>query len=384
MFKNIAIIVGTRPEAIKLIPVYLELRKEFLSVELISTGQHASMLAQIFSFFEIHPDVALDVMVPNQSLAGLTSRLCDRLQTCYQERKYDLIIVQGDTTTAMAGSLVAFYNRIKVAHVEAGLRTYNKFSPFPEEVNRQIVSLVADYHFAPTQRAMDVLMKEGADNCYLVGNTVIDSLMLCLQKVRSNEKQYTEKFKIVNDYDKLVLITGHRRENFGKGFEEICFAIEHLSTNYPDYLFYYPVHLNPNVKDKVFHYLDGLKNVVLDEPLPYDGLIYLMSKSYIILTDSGGIQEEGPSFGVPILVMRDTTERPEGIENGCSVLVGISSEKIISTFNKLVNDKFSYRKMAEAGNPYGDGKSALYIAKILSGEKIEKLDQKQPPIFKLP
>lgn len=365
MFKKIGIVVGTRPEAIKLIPVYLELKKHFSFVELISTGQHASMLEQIFSFFDLSPDVTLEVMTPNQTLAGLTARLCERLQACFEEKKYDLVIVQGDTTTAMTGSLIAFYNRIKVAHVEAGLRTYNKFSPFPEEVNRQIVGRIADYHFAPTQRALDVLKREGADNCHLVGNTVIDSLLLCLQKVQANNNQYAEKFKIVNAYSKLVLITGHRRENFGRGFEEICSAIKQLSVTYPDCLFYYPVHLNPNVKDKVFHYLNDLKNVVLDKPLPYDELIYLMSRSYIILTDSGGIQEEGPSLHVPILVMRDTTERPEGIENGCSLLVGTSSEKIVSEFNKLVDNPDFYRRMSEAGNPYGDGKSATYIAEIL-------------------
>jgi UDP-N-acetylglucosamine 2-epimerase (non-hydrolysing) len=368
MFNNIGIIVGTRPEAIKLIPVYLELKKNFPSVELISTGQHFTMLEQIFSFFEVSPDVALDVMMPNQSLAGLTARLCDRLQSCYEDKKYDLIIVQGDTTTAMTASLVAFYNRIKVAHVEAGLRTYNKFSPFPEEVNRQIISRIADYHFAPTQKAMDVLIKEGVEKSYLAGNTVIDSLVLCLQKVKMNEKKYEEKYKIINDYNKLILITGHRRENFGRGFEEICSAIKHLSCVYPDYLFYYPVHLNPNVKGKVSNFLSGIKNIVLDVPLPYDELIYLMSKSFIILTDSGGIQEEGPSLSVPILVMRDTTERPEGIENGCSVLVGTSSEKIISVFNNLVIDSILYQSMADAGNPYGDGKSAIYISETLLKE----------------
>jgi len=365
MFKHIGIIVGTRPEAIKLIPVYLELKKHFPSVELISTGQHFSMLEQIFSFFEVSPDVSLDVMMPNQTLAGLTSRLCERLQACYEENKYDLVIVQGDTTTAMAASLVAFYNRIKVAHVEAGLRTYNKFSPFPEEVNRQIISRVADYNFAPTQKAMDALKTEGTKNCFLTGNTVIDSLMLCMQKVELNKIRYEEKYKIIDGYGKLVLITGHRRENFGRGFEEICAAIKHLSAAYPNYLFYYPVHLNSNVKDKVSHFLSGLKNVVLDEPLPYDELIYLMSRSYIILTDSGGIQEEGPSLNVPILVMRDTTERPEGIDNGCSVLVGTSSERIISVFNNLAEDAALYNKMASAGNPYGDGKSAIYIADAL-------------------
>ena len=199
--------------------------------------------------------------------------------------------------------------------------------------------------------------------------TVIDSLMLCLQKLKMNVKLYEEKFKIVNDYSRLILITGHRRENFGRGFEEICSVIKHLSITYPDYLFYYPVHLNPNVKDKVFHFLKGLKNVILDEPLPYDHLIYLMSRSYIILTDSGGIQEEGPSLHVPILVMRDTTERPEGIENGCSLLVGTSSEKIVSEFNNLIDNPSSYRKMAEAGNPYGDGKPSVYITETLLKEE---------------
>ena len=377
MFNNIGIVVGTRPEAIKLMPVYLELKRHFSSVELISTGQHSSMLEQIFSFFEVTPDVALDVMMPNQSLAGLSARLNERLQSCYEKRKYDLIIVQGDTTTAMVASLVAFYNRIKVAHVEAGLRTYNKFSPFPEEINRQIIGRVADYHFAPTQNAMDILHKEGVENCFLVGNTVIDSLMLCLQKVQANEKQYKEKYKIINDYSKLILITGHRRENFASGFEEICSAIKHLSEVYPNYLFYYPVHLNPNVKNKVSHLLNGIKNIVLDKPLPYDELIYLMSRSYIILTDSGGIQEEGPTLNVPILVMRDTTERPEGIENGCALLVGASSEKIISEFNNLVTNAVFYRKMAEAGNPYGDGKAAVYISETLLKEKTENQSKKE-------
>lgn len=377
MFNNIGVIIGTRPEAIKLVPVYLELKKYFPSVELVSTGQHASMLEQIFIFFDVSPDLALDVMMPNQTLAGLTARLCEGLQACYQERNYDLVIVQGDTTTAMTASLVAFYNRIKIAHVEAGLRTYHTFSPFPEEVNRQIVSRVADYHFAPTQRAMDVLEKEGINNCYLVGNTVIDSLMLCLQKLKVGDRRYKEKFKIVNDYSKLVLITGHRRENFGRGFEEICSAIKHLSTHYPDYLFYYPVHLNPDVNDKVFYYLNGLKNVMLNDPLPYDELIYLMRRSYIILTDSGGIQEEGPSLHVPILVMRDTTERPEGIESGCSLLVGTSSEKIISEFDNLVRNKNLYRKMSEAKNPYGDGRSSIYIAQILLKQKLKEHSGKE-------
>lgn len=365
MFNKIAIIVGTRPEAIKLIPVYLELKKVFPSVELISTGQHFTMLEQIFSFFGVSPNVALDVMTPNQSLAGLTARLCERLQQCFEENKYDLVVVQGDTTTAMVASLVAYYNRIKVAHVEAGLRTYDKFSPFPEEINRQLISRMADYHFAPTQKSMDALGSEGLANCFLVGNTVIDSLLICLDKIKANTNHYQKKYSTIEDYSKLVLVTGHRRENFGQGFDEICKAIKHLAAQYPNYLFYYPVHLNPNVKNKVHELLGTVKNVLLDNPLPYDELIYLMSQSFIILTDSGGIQEEGPSLDVPVLVMRDTTERPEGIENGCSLLVGTSSEKIISAFNSLVTDEEIYQKMAAAANPYGDGRSAVYIANAL-------------------
>ena len=366
MFNKIAIIIGTRPEAIKLLPVYLELKRRFPSVDLVSTGQHASMLEQIFTFFGLRPDVSLDVMQPNQTLSSLTARLTEKLQSCYDEHGYDLVVVQGDTTTAMVASLVAFYNRIKVAHVEAGLRTYNKFSPFPEEINRQIISRIADYHFAPTQRALEVLQAEGhASGSFLVGNTVIDSLLLCLEKVRGSEAVYREKFAVVDAYEKLVLITGHRRENFGKGFEDICSAIKQLSVAYPRYLFYYPVHLNPNVKEKVFQLLGGLPNVVLDAPLPYDELIYLMSRSFILLTDSGGIQEEGPSLDVPILVTRDTTERPEGIDGGCALLVGTSVEKITASFNRLATDAGFYRKMAAAPNPYGDGRSAIHIAEVL-------------------
>lgn len=365
MYNKIGIVLGTRPEAIKLIPVYLELKKVFPTVELVSTGQHFSMLEQIFTFFDVRPDVSLEVMIPNQTLAGLTSRLAEKLQSCFEERGYDLVIVQGDTTTAMMASMIAFYNRIKVAHVEAGLRTYNKYSPFPEEINRQVIGRIADYHFAPTTTAMKVLAKEGADNCFLVGNTVIDSLILCMGKIKTKHSFYKDKFKALRNYDKLVLVTGHRRENFGQGFDEICSAIKELSAAYPRFLFYYPVHLNPNVKEKVHYVLKDLQNVILADPLPYDELIFLMSESYIIMTDSGGIQEEGPSLNVPILVMRDTTERPEGIENGCAKLVGTSSSKIKTEFNRLVMDADHYRSMAEAANPYGDGQSSRTIASIL-------------------
>lgn len=365
MSKRIAIVLGTRPEAIKLIPVYLEFRKVNADISLVSTGQHQSMLEQIFDFFEVEPDICLDVMVPNQTLAGLTARLTDALQQCFTEHPFDVVVVQGDTTTAMTASLVAFYNRIKVAHVEAGLRTYNKFSPFPEEINRQIIGRIADYHFAPTANAKRVLENENVANVQMVGNTVIDSLMYCINKVKMNEAQYLERFPIIKKFQKLVLITGHRRENFGHGFEEICQAIKELSEKYPDTLFYYPVHLNPNVKNKVEQMLSGFQNIYLDQPLPYDELVFLMSRSFIILTDSGGIQEEAPSLNVPVLVMRDTTERPEGIENGCSELVGTSRENIVAVFTSLVDQPDKYRKMMMAENPYGDGRSGERIVSEL-------------------
>jgi UDP-N-acetylglucosamine 2-epimerase (non-hydrolysing) len=369
VLSKLGVIVGTRPEAIKLVPVYLELKKRFGQVDLVSTGQHFSMLEQIFNFFEVRPDVSLDVMRPNQTLAGLTSQLCERIQDCIEERGYDLIVVQGDTTTAMTASLIAFYNRIPVAHVEAGLRTHEKYSPFPEEMNRQIISRIADFHFAPTDKAFQALEAEGIKGRYMVGNTVIDSLLRCLDKIKAQEPKYAARFALVSSYRRLVLITGHRRENFGKGFDQICAAIRHLSEAYSDYLFYYPVHLNPNVKNTVEQLLGGLKNVVLDEPLPYDEVVYLMSRSFIILTDSGGIQEEGPTLNVPILVMRDTTERPEGIDNGCSVLVGTSREKITSEFHSLVADSARYQRMAQAINPYGHGDSSARIAQIILGAR---------------
>jgi UDP-N-acetylglucosamine 2-epimerase (non-hydrolysing) len=365
MTKRIAIVLGTRPEAIKLIPVYLEFRKTNADVCLVSTGQHQSMLEQIFNFFDVKPDLCLDVMLPSQTLAGLTARLTETLQKCFTEHHFDIVVVQGDTTTAMVASLVSFYNGIKVAHVEAGLRTYHKFSPFPEEINRQIIGRIADFHFAPTQRAADILIKEGLDHVYCVGNTVIDSLLLCLEKVRNNEAVYQQQFDMIHRFQKLILITGHRRENFGEGFEQICAAIKELAALYPNFLFYYPVHLNPNVKQKVYTLLSGLPNVFLGNPLPYDELVFLMSQSFLILTDSGGIQEEAPTLNVPLLVMRDTTERSEGIDAGCALLVGTSTENIVAAFTRLVEYPEKYRKMVKAENPYGDGSSSERIVREL-------------------
>jgi len=368
--KKFAIVLGTRPEAIKLIPVYLELKKRGSTVDLVSTGQHRSMLDQIFQFFGITPDVSLEVMVHDQTLSGLTARLTNSLQECFEAGKYDVVIVQGDTTTAMVASLVAYYNHLVVAHVEAGLRTYNKYSPFPEEINRQVISRIADRHFAPTKFAGEILNKEQTKGVHVVGNTVIDSLLFCLDKVTEQENCYKEKFPLLAKYEKLVLITGHRRESFGKGFDEICRAIKVLSQQYPRILFYYPVHLNPNVKNKVHNILANIPNVYLGEPLPYDELVYLMSRSFIILTDSGGIQEEAPSLNVPVLVMRETTERPEGVEAGCSKLVGTNMQKIVESFEELMNVPQKYQQMARAMNPYGDGRSAQRITDILLSNSI--------------
>ncbi|MEP2025451.1 UDP-N-acetylglucosamine 2-epimerase (non-hydrolyzing), partial [Reichenbachiella sp.] len=283
-----------------------------------------------------------------------------------EELEPDIVIVQGDTNSAMVGGLISFYSKIKVAHVEAGLRTYNRFSPYPEEVNRQIIGSVADFHFAPTQKALDTLVAEKKENVINVGNTVIDSLNLCLEKLHSNIGQYEQKFKHLLGLEKLVLITGHRRENIGSGFDNICQALHELANKYENMQFVYPVHLNPLIKDKVEERLGHVTNISLLAPLPYDELIFLMSKSYIILTDSGGIQEEAPSLNVPLLVMRDTTERPEGIDVGCAKLVGKDRKVIVGSFDLLVNDSDTYKMMSNVPNPYGDGKTSERIAQYLS------------------
>ncbi|WP_109831734.1 non-hydrolyzing UDP-N-acetylglucosamine 2-epimerase [Reichenbachiella versicolor] len=368
--KKVAIIVGTRPEAIKLIPLFLYLKKNGdglgLKPILVSTGQHKEMLDQIFQFFEVVPDVSLSVMSANQTLVDLSASLIKALGRVIDEMSPDLLIVQGDTTSAMIGSLIGFYSRIRVGHVEAGLRTYNRFSPYPEEVNRQIIGITADFHFAPTQKAYEILLSENKEIVVNVGNTVIDSLNLCLKKVLKQKGQYVKKFKSKLDKDKLVLVTGHRRENFGTGFENICNSLAILAKKYQDTRFVYPVHLNPKVKNVVTEKLSGISNISLLSPLPYDDLVFLMSQSYLILTDSGGIQEEAPTLNVPLLVMRDTTERPEGIDAGCAMLVGTDQESIIGSFEKIVSDRSLYDKMSYEPNPYGDGKTASRIAKYLS------------------
>ncbi|MCP4440200.1 MAG: UDP-N-acetylglucosamine 2-epimerase (non-hydrolyzing) [Aureispira sp.] len=367
MKTQVAIIVGTRPEAIKLIPVYLAMQKsETLEPVLISTGQHKEMLAQIFTFFGVQPNIELDVMLQGQTLTQLTARIVDRLGNHIAENNYKTVIVQGDTTTAFIAGLVAYYHQIPVGHVEAGLRTYDKYSPFPEEVNRRLIGTFAQFNFAPTSKAVEALKKENIDGIYMVGNTVVDSLLLCYEKVQKQEASYEQEFGYLwEGKEKLTLITGHRRESFGEGFLNMCRAIRRIAERYEDMTFVYPVHLNPNVKKVVHEELSGITNVQLIQPLPYDKLIYLMSKANMILTDSGGIQEEAPTFDVPIVVMRNKTEREEGIEAGCAVLAGTTEEGIVSHFTKIMDDADLYAQMTKAKNPYGDGTTSQQIVEIL-------------------
>lgn len=360
------IIVGTRPEAIKLIPVFLALQKDpFFQVNLISTGQHREMLADIFRFFETTPSVDLELMTENQGLADFTGKAFSALSRALAKYPSDLIIVQGDTTTAMVAAMVAFYSKIKIAHVEAGLRTHEKFSPFPEEINRRIISLVADFHFAPTRKAADNLKNEGIDNVFVTGNTVVDSLQIAREKIKSSYHVYRKKYENILDLErKNVLITGHRRESFGVSFKKICNSIANLSNEFRDYHFIYPVHLNPNIRKPVWEILGQIPNIHLIDPVAYNDMVFLMSETTLILTDSGGIQEEAPSFNVPVVVMRNHTERMEGVVAGCSVLAGVS-DKIIFHASDILKNRDLYSRMSQAPNPYGDGDAAEKIRSVL-------------------
>lgn len=374
MKNKISIVFGTRPEAIKLIPLILKLRNENnFEINVCVTAQHREMLDQVLEIFEITPDVDFNLMKPNQTLSTLTSTIISSIDKYFLEYKPDIVIVQGDTTTVMAVSLVAFYHKIKVAHVEAGLRTFKKYSPFPEEINRVLTSRIANFHFAPTKISKDNLLKEGIqeDDIFITGNTVIDALFLATEKVNSLKPMIdglTEAGSLEN-FLPYILITGHRRENFGQGFINICEAISELADKYPEYYFIYPVHLNPNVKEPVNKILNNRKNVILLEPQTYLPFIYLMMNAHIILTDSGGVQEEAPSLGKPVLVMREDTERPEAVTAGTVKLVGTDKQKIISEVTNLIEDKTLYQKMATAINPYGDGFASSRIIDILKDNK---------------
>lgn len=368
---RILIIVGTRPEAIKLIPVYKEFKRlRKYEVLFVSTGQHREMLDSIFKLFNVKPDVDLKIMTKNQSLQKLTTVLLKECMNIIEKFSPRLIIVQGDTTTAMASALAAYYSKVAIAHIEAGLRSYDIQAPFPEEVNRRVISLVSDFHFAPTKEAVNVLKRERVPGrIFLVGNTVIDSLLFAKQKIQRREKFFMAQYNsVLQEYEHMILITGHRRESFGSGFQNICRSIKTLASQYPQIAFLYPVHLNPNVRNVVFKMLHNLKNVYLVEPVPYDHMVFLMMKCKIILTDSGGIQEEAPSLGKPVVVMRSKTERPEGVLAGCSVLAGTSVNKIVSLVTKILENKATYSSMAKGINPYGKGDSAKRIVKILKRE----------------
>ena len=355
--KKIAVIFGTRPEAIKLCPVVLALQKDpAFECKVCVTGQHKEMLYQVLDVFGVKPDVDLELMRPNQTLGGLTSRAIAAIDEYLAAEKPDIVMVQGDTTTVLAGALAAFYHHIPVAHVEAGLRTGNMLSPWPEEANRVLTTRLAKWHFCPTENNKANLLEEGVvpSDIYVTGNTVIDALMIAREKVTKS-----------NDGKRRVLITGHRRENFGEGFEHMCTAIKKLAEEFVDVEFIYPVHLNPNVQEPVKRILKGLDNVKLIEPQSYLPFVGLMNDAYLILTDSGGVQEEAPSLGKPVLVMRDTTERPEAVTAGTVKLVGTNAEDIYREAKKLLSDEAAYKQMAAAANPYGDGHAVERILAIL-------------------
>ncbi|WP_297213181.1 MULTISPECIES: non-hydrolyzing UDP-N-acetylglucosamine 2-epimerase [Thermodesulfovibrio] len=371
--KKILMIFGTRPEAIKMAPLHRELKKypKDFDVKVCVTAQHRQMLDQVLNFFDIKPDYDLNLMRDNQSLFNITSESILELEKVYDDFNPHIVLVQGDTTTSFTGALSAYYKKIKVAHIEAGLRSGNKYSPFPEEINRVLVGHIADYHFAPTEKAKQNLYNEGIrEYVWVVGNTVIDALFLGLEILEENEDLRSKIELFFNGIfefhrEKIILVTGHRRESFGEGFENICYALKEIAEIYPELKIIYPVHLNPNVREPVNKILNGIRNIFLLEPLEYPYLIWLMSKCFLILTDSGGIQEEAPSLGKPVLVMREVTERVEGIEAGTARLVGTKKENIVKAVQTLIENPYEYQKMTKAINPYGDGLASKRIVEII-------------------
>jgi UDP-N-acetylglucosamine 2-epimerase (non-hydrolysing) len=368
--KTILVVFGTRPEAIKMAPLIKRLKgSRHFNIYLCVTAQHREMLDQVLDLFEIAPDFDLNLMRVGQDLSDITAKIILELRTVIQKCLPDIVLVHGDTTTAMAAALSAFYARIPVGHVEAGLRTDDIYAPWPEEMNRRIVGRIAEFHFAPTELSRQNLLDEGVapEHIFVTGNTVIDALLDVVNRFPSNAQQHAVLEKILNSIEpdkKLILVTGHRRESFGGGFENICRALKKLAVR-EDVVIVYPVHLNPNVKEPVFRLLGDVRNVLLIDPLEYVPFTCLMQSAHIILTDSGGIQEEAPSLGKPVLVMRDNTERPEAVSAGTVKLVGTDFERIVDATNELLDNSSTYRKMAEAHNPYGDGNASKRILEIL-------------------
>ncbi len=372
--KKILIVFGTRPEAIKMAPLVKEFQKypEFFETKVCVSAQHRQMLDQVLRLFDITPDFDLDIMKPNQDLYDITANVLLGLKGVLDTFKPDILFVHGDTTTTFTASLAAYYQKIEVAHVEAGLRTHNLYSPWPEEANRQLTSILAKYHFAPTPEAKQNLCSENIDPkiIYITGNTVIDALLLTLDKITSSarlKQTLLAKINVPFDLEKtpFILVTGHRRENFGQGFINICEALQEIALKNPSLHIIYPVHLNPNVRQPVLSLLSHISTIHLIEPQEYESFVFLMHACHLILTDSGGVQEEAPSLGKPVLVMRDTTERPEALDAGTVKLVGTNKQKIISEVQLLIDSKEAYKKMSLAHNPYGDGNACRKIIEIL-------------------
>lgn len=371
------IVFGTRPECIKLCPLVIKLREyanQFQTVICV-TAQHREMLDQALRIFGVEPDYDLNIMTKNQDLFHLTSRILIELRNIIDKEKPDLLLVQGDTTTTFTAALAAYYFKIKIGHVEAGMRTYDKYSPFPEEINRALTTVVADFHFAATVENKNNLLREGIaeDKILVTGNTVIDALKWVVDKLQHNDCNYGELDEI--DFGKkIILITGHRRENFGPEFQNICTALKILALAHPDFELVYPVHFNPNVREPVNRILKEIPNIKLLNPLEYEPFVYLMNKSHFIITDSGGIQEEAPSLGKPVLVIRNTTERQEAVKAGCAKLVGTRTENIVNEAEKLISSTVHYNQMAKVNNPYGDGLASERIIKFLINAMVSNND----------
>jgi UDP-N-acetylglucosamine 2-epimerase (non-hydrolysing) len=374
--KKILLVFGTRPEAIKMAPLVKEFQKypERFDTKVCVTGQHRQMLDQVLDVFDIRPDYDLNIMAPNQDLYDITSKVLLGLRGVLKGFNPNIVFVHGDTTTSMAATIAAFYQQIKVAHVEAGLRTYNLYSPWPEEMNRQLTDRLCDYCFAPTIISKNNLLQEkiDPDKIFVTGNSVIDALLMAVDIIKTKEgleqsliSQLKEKGYTPEANKKYILVTGHRRENFGEGFLNICKALKEIATKHPDIDIVYPVHLNPNVQKPVFDLLAGIDNIFLISPLDYLPFVYLMQYSYLILTDSGGVQEEAPSLGKPVLVMRNTTERPEAVDAGTVQLVGTDTSEIVRNVNLLLEDQTIYSRMSQAHNPYGDGKACKRIVETV-------------------
>lgn len=377
--KKVLIVFGTRPEAIKMAPLVKEFAKnsDAFDTRVCVTAQHREMLDQVLQFFDITPHYDLDLMKPGQDLYGLTAAIITELKPVLESFKPDYVFVHGDTTTTMASSIAGFYSGAKVCHIEAGLRTHNKYAPFPEEINRQITGRIADFHFAPTEASRENLLIENIDpkSITVTGNTVIDALLQSVEKVKKAPSDLVKDLDEKLKGSPLLLVTGHRRENHGEGFIRICEALKTIALNRPELQIIYPVHLNPKVLEPVNRILGGVENIQLIEPLAYHDFIWMMDRAKIIVTDSGGVQEEAPSLGKPVLVMRETTERPEAVDAGTVILVGTDTEKIIKETYALLDDESHFKEMSSRHNPYGDGKACARIVAFMKDLELEEISQ---------